>query len=61
MRYLSLIILGLFFGIINFSCDKNSGNEANDNNLPKDSLVEFTIFYTNDEHALRLDATVFKE
>lgn len=56
MRYLSIIILGLFFGIISFSCDKNSGNEADNNNLPKDSLVEFTIFYTNDEHGW-LEAT----
>jgi len=56
MRYLSIIILGLFFGIINFSCDKNPGNEADNDNLPKDSLVEFTIFYTNDEHGW-LEAT----
>ncbi|MFO7843612.1 MAG: hypothetical protein R6V16_07345, partial [Bacteroidales bacterium] len=56
MRYLSIIILGLFLGIINFSCDTNSDSEVDNNNLPNDSLVEFTIFYTNDEHGW-LEAT----
>jgi len=56
MRYLSITILGLFLGIINFSCDKNTDSEVDNNNLTNDRLVEFTIFYTNDEHGW-LEAT----
>ncbi len=56
MRYLSIIFLGLSFGILTFSCDKNTENQNNGDTLPEDSLVNFTIFYTNDEHGW-LEAT----
>ncbi|MFP4025312.1 MAG: bifunctional metallophosphatase/5'-nucleotidase [Thiohalospira sp.] len=56
MRYLSIVVLGLFIGILIFSCNKNTENQKNDDTLPEDSLVNFTIFYTNDEHGW-LEAT----
>ncbi|MEE4197186.1 MAG: bifunctional UDP-sugar hydrolase/5'-nucleotidase [Bacteroidales bacterium] len=56
MRYLSIILGALFLGIITFSCDKNTGTEGDDPASPEDGRVEFTIFYTNDEHGW-LEAT----
>ena len=54
MRY--YIIILSFFSILLLSCDENTKNVNHDPEILNDSLIEFTIFYTNDEHGW-LEAT----
>ncbi|MGM0408145.1 MAG: bifunctional metallophosphatase/5'-nucleotidase [Bacteroidota bacterium] len=54
MRY--YIIILSFFSILLLSCDENTKNANHDPEILNDSLIEFTIFYTNDEHGW-LEAT----
>lgn len=56
MRYISLIFTAILFSVLQLSCDENTKNANHDLEILNDSLVEFTIFYTNDEHGW-LEAT----